>query len=99
MTLSLLSNSSDRFHVALASPPCAARTYRERLLDGSWVESNRRAGTVADGTALRFPARPRSERRLPQSDADWRCRQVGGCPDVGRLHGSSGAHRDGPADG
>ena len=81
----------------------AARArHRPSTIAGSAMglgESNRRAGTVVDGTALRFPARPRSERRLPQSDADWRCRQAGGCRDVGRLRGSSGAHRDGPADG
>ena len=47
----------------------------------------------------RSPARPRPERRLPESGGDRRCRHVGGCRDVGRLRGSSGAHRDGPADG
>src|SRR6266852_5350955 len=34
MTLSLLSNSSDRIPVALASPPCAARTHRS---SGCWA--------------------------------------------------------------
>ena len=137
--------------MALASPPCAARTHRS---SGCWTAhgtprhhgfvarsrttsprchaesrsrrrvprvhhapcarhrpstiarfvmglggSNRRAGAIADGNAQRFPARLRPERRLPGGDADWRCRQVGGCRDVGRLRGSSGAHRDGPAAG
>jgi hypothetical protein len=70
--------------VALASPPCAARTYRERLLDRSCGEQppcRHRRGR----DALRFPARPEvraqtsSERRrlaVPTSRRVPRCRQA-----------------------
>src|SRR5438874_9556018 len=61
MTLSLLSNSSDRFPVALASPPLRrSNASLERLLDGSWYA----AAPTSSREALLMPqCRLRSARR------------------------------------
>ena len=50
--------------MALASPPCAARTYRERLLDGSWCPSapRHRREKPHDLASLTPRCRPRSAR-------------------------------------